>query len=276
MLNDNTIEVFTDGAMDRDPRQTGGTGFVIRFPDSIGIPDIQESFRRDGQGIHRLEMVAILEALVSLNKWLKNNSEHVKAVSRVVVNTDRYSLTELLNPWKISSWRSKGWKNHEGKPIKDKDLLDKIDKNRKKLSDNIHGRVEIVYLRRKHNREADKLSKLGKRSVQKGRIILSEKRSKISKRLFDGDEIKYSNLVVGEPLNVRIYLKDPVQKEFEVLGEIIKGEHFGMKIRIYVSSMEELDLHRNHCYRFAIKEVHNHHIRVMSAFEEIDPEECDV
>jgi ribonuclease HI len=272
MLTDNTIEIFTDGAMDRDTKQTGGTGFVIRFPDFIGIPDIQESFRRDGQGIHRLEMVAILEALVSLNKWLKNNSEHVKGVTRIVVNTDRYSLTELLNPWKISGWRRHGWKNHEGKPIKDKDLLDKIDKNRKKLSDNIYGRVEIVYLRRKYNKEADKLSKLGKRSVKKGRIVLSEKGSKISKRLFDGGEVKYSNLVVGEPLDVRVYLKDPVQKEFEVLGEIIEGEHFGMKIRIYISFMEELELHRNHYYRFTIKEVRKHHIRVMSPFEEIDPE----
>ncbi len=272
MPNENSIVVFTDGALDRDTTQTGGTGFVIKFPDLIGIPDIKQSFRRDGQGIHRLEIVAILEALVLLNRWLKNNSEHIKSISGVVINTDRFSLTELLNPWRVSAWRRNGWQNHEGKPIKDKDLLDKIDKSRKKLSKRIYGRVELVYLRRKFNKEADKLSKLGKRGAEKSRIILGEKGSKIAKRLFDGDEIKYSNLKVGEFLDIRVYMKDPVQKEFEVLGEIFEGEHFSKKIRIYVSFMEELDLHRQHYYRFTIKEVHKHHIRVMPGFEKIDPE----
>lgn len=85
MPNDNTIEISTHGAMDRDIQHTGGTGFVITFPSAVGVPDIHETFRRDGQGIHRLEMTAILEALVSLNKWLKTNSENKKAISRVVV-----------------------------------------------------------------------------------------------------------------------------------------------------------------------------------------------
>lgn len=272
MLKDNAIVIYTDGAMDRDTQQTGGTGFVIKFPDVIGVPDIEESFRRDGQGIHRLEMIAILEALESLNKWLKKNSELVRGVSGVVVNTDRLSLTELLNPWKISGWRKKGWKNHEGKPIKDKDLLDKIDKSRTKLINKIHGRFEINYLRRKFNKEADKLSKRGKKGADKNKIILSEKNQKISKRLFDGEDIKYSKLSVGETLEVRVYMKDPVQKEFEVTGEISDGEHFGKKIRIYVSFIEELDIHRHHYYRFTIKEVHRHHIRVMSKFEEIEHE----
>lgn len=271
MLNDNAIAIYTDGAMDRDTKQTGGTGYVIKFPDFVDAPDIEESFRRDGQGIHRLEMIAILEALESLNKWIKKNGEHIKNVSGVVIHTDRYSLTELLNPWKISGWRRKGWKNHEGKPIKDKDLLDKIDKNRTKLSKRIYGRVEIIYLRRKFNKEADKLSKVGKKGVGKNKIILSEKSSKISKRLFDGEEIKYSDLSVGESLDVRVYMKDPVQKEFEVIGEISEGKYFGKKIRIYVSFIDELDLHRHHYYRFTIKEVYKHHIRVMSDFEEIEP-----
>lgn len=272
MLRDSAILVFTDGAMDRDPKQTGGTGFVIKFPHFVGLPDVQESFRRDGQGIHRLEMIAILEALDWLNKWLKKNGELVQNVSGVVINTDRHSLTELLNPWKISAWRRQGWKNHEGKPIKDSDLLDSIDKSRTKLSKTIRGRIEIKYLRRKHNKEADKLSKRGKIGVEKSKIIIGGKASKISQRLFDGEEIRYSNLSVGDSLEVRVYMKDPVQREFEVVGEISDGEHFGKKIRIYVSFLEELELHRHHYYRFTVKEVLKHHIRVMPDFNEIEAE----
>lgn len=272
MSNESVINVYTDGAMERDTRQTGGTGFVIKLPESIGIPNIEESFRRDNQGIHRLEMIAILEAMDTLRKWLKHNDEYIIGISGITIHTDRMSCTdkELLSPWKISGWRRNGWKNHEGKPIKDKDLLDKIDKNRKKLSDKIRGRVEIVYLRRKYNKEADKLSKQGKKGLEKNRKIISEKYSKISKRLFDGGEVKYSDLDIGEKLEVRVYLKDSVQKEFEVLAEINSSENFGKKIRIYVSFIEELDLHRHHYYKVTIKEVHKHHIRIMSDFEEVD------
>lgn len=270
MSNDNAIEVYTDGAMDRDTRQTGGTGFVVRFPDCIDIPNIEESFRRDNQGIHRLEMIAILEAMVTLNKWLKINSTHAKDISNILFHTDRHSLTELLNPWRVSGWRRRGWKNHEGKPIKDKDLFDNIDKLRKKLSDKIGGRVEIVYVRRKYNKEADGLSKRGKTGFEKNKLIVDAKLSKISRRLFDGDEITYSELSAGDNLDVRVYRKDSVQKEFEVLGEISDGEHFGKKIRIYVSFVDELELHRHHYYRVTVKEVRKHHIRIMSDFEEID------
>ena len=272
MLKDSAILIFTDGAMDRDTNQTGGTGFVIKFPDCVAVPDIQESFRRDGQGIHRLEMIAILEALDCLNKWLKKNDEQNRNVSGVIINTDRHSLINLLDPWAISGWRNKGWKNHEGKPIKDSDLLNKIDKSRTKLSKKIRGRVQINYLRRKHNKQADKLSKLGKKGEGKSRIIVGGKISKISQRLFKGEEIKYSDLEVGDCLDVRVYLKDPVQKEFEVTGEVSDGEQFGKKIKIYVSFIEELDLHRHHYYRFTIKEVRKHHIRVMPDFKEIEPQ----
>ena len=64
-------------------------------------------------------------------------------------------------------------------------------------------------------------------------------------------------------------MKDSVQKEFEVSGEISDGEHFGKKIKIYVSFIDELELHRHHYYRVTVKEIHKHHIRIMSDFEEV-------
>ncbi len=77
MLDENAIEVLTDGAMDRDSKQTGGTGFVITFPDSIGVPDIQEALRRNGQTAHRVELIAISE-----NKSIRSKDrEGVASVS---------------------------------------------------------------------------------------------------------------------------------------------------------------------------------------------------
>lgn len=272
MSKDNVIHIHTDGAMDLDTEQTGGTAYVIKFPESLGIQNIEESFRRDRQGIHRLEMIAILEAIEALIKWTKNNTKYLRNISGVIIHTDRISLTELLNPWKISGWRRSGWKNHEGKPIKDKDLLDKIDKARKKLNNKIRGRIEIVYIRRKYNKQADNLSKKGKVSVNKHRKIINEKNSKVANRLFDGEEVRYGDLRVSDQLEVRVYMKDPVQKDFEVSAEISGGEHFGKKIKIYVSFIEELELHRHHYYKVTIKDVYKHHIRIMPDFEEVNNE----
>ncbi len=271
MNNPNVIHIRTDGAMDLDTQQTGGTGFVINFPELYEIPDIQESFRRDKQGIHRLEMIAILEGIEALTKWVKNQGKNSIDCSRVVIHTDRHSLidNELLNPWKIAGWRKNKWKNHEGKPIKDKDLLDSIDKARKKLSAKIRKRVEIVYVRRKFNKQADKLSKQGKKGEVRSRKIISEKYSKISKRLYDGDEISYKELKAGDPLEVRVYKKDSVQKDYEVSGEISDGDLFGKKIKIYVSILQELELHRHHFYKIVIQDVYKYHVRIRSDFEEV-------
>ena len=182
------INIFTDGAMDYDTRQTGGTGFIIRFPELSEIPDVQESFRRDHQGIHRLEMIAILESMEELHRWIKKNGVPSMGSSRVVVHTDRFSLSdsELLDPYKIADWKKNGWNNHEGKPINDSDLLDPIQRVRKKLSEQIRGKVEIKFIRRKKNKEADKLSKKGKKEGGKNKKIVYDPQSKISKRIYEG------------------------------------------------------------------------------------------
>jgi hypothetical protein len=130
--------------------------------------------------------------------------------------------------------------------------------------------VEIKYLRRKYNKEADKLSKRGKTGLTRSKLIVDEKAPKISQRLFDGEEIDYSKLSAGDSLDVRVYMKDAVQREFEVTGEISDGNNFGKTVKIYVSFIEELGLHRHHYYRFTVKEVYKHHIRVMPDFEEIE------
>lgn len=271
MSNSHAIHIRTDGAMDRDTGQTGGTGFVIEFPEPAEILPIHESFRRDNQGIHRLEMIAILEGMETLIKWIDNHDWASLDCSRVIIHTDRHSITDtgLSNAWKVAGWRRNGWRNYEGKPIKDKDIISSIDKTRKKLSNRICGRVEIVYVRRKKNKKADKLSKQGKKGEARSRKIIREKNVKVAKRLFDGDEIDYGTLKIGDRLEVRVYRKDPVQKEYEIGAEISDGDLFGKRIKVYVDFMQEIDLHRHHYYEIVIDNVYKHHVRIRSDFEEV-------
>jgi ribonuclease HI len=264
--NPYAIIIHCDGAMDYDARQTGGNGFIIEFPDSFALEPISESLRNDEQGIHRLEMISILMAMEELLSFGKKNSEVLRRAAGVSIYTDRVSVTdgELLNPWKIQGYRSNRWKTHEGKPVKDKDLLDKIDKTRKKLLKEVGGAVEIKYKRRAKNKIADKLSKAGKKSGTISKRIIAKKNKNVARRKFSGSEIDYSLIQEGETLVVRVYAWEPVQGEFEVSVEIADGKHKGETMKIYVSSTSKMDIHRHHYYEIKIKSVYTHHVHIKS------------
>lgn len=270
MANPYAIQVHCDGAMDYDSSQTGGNGFVIEFPDSFEMEPITASLRNDGQGIHRLEMISLIEAMEELLSFGKRNPELIRKAAAVEIYTDRLRATdgELTNPYRIRGWRRNGWKNYEGKPIKDKDLLDKIDKTRNKLSQVVGGSVSINYEREKRNKVADKLSKVGKRAGVRGRIMPEKKQRRVIRRSYDGPEIKYSQLSVDEVLEVRLYAWEPVGKEFEACFEICSGNFEGRIVKVYIDDEQKAEVHRGHRYAMEIAEVYAHHVTA-KWFEEI-------
>lgn len=148
MDNPHAIKIHCDGAMDYDKYQTGGNGFVIEFPDYFNKDPVEKSISRTGHGIHQLEMISILEAIEELIKIYKDDL-FPRTSSGVLIFTDRHSVPSLLNPYAVREYRNNDWNNHEGKPIKDKVLIDRIDKARVKLSQKTGGRVEIKWKDRK-------------------------------------------------------------------------------------------------------------------------------
>ena len=269
MENPYAIYIHCDGAMDYNTKQTGGNGFVINFPDSFNCDPILKSIRNDGQGIHRLEMISIIEAMKELLAFGKGNDGILKKASGVCIYTDRFRVTdeELTNPYRIQEYRRNGWNTHENKPIKDKDLLDKIDKTRKKLCQEVGGRVEIKYKREKNNKIADKLSKVGKNTNTEGRKLFQKKMRNVIRRKLSGSEISYSMLQPGNVLKLRVYAWEVVQNQCEISAEIITGENKSKKIKIYVSLKEKQNLHRDHHYTVKVGHVYKHHIQISSSKE---------
>lgn len=274
MANPYAIQIHCDGAMDYDAQQTGGNGFIIEFPESIGLEPITRSLRNDGQGIHRLEMISLIEAMEELLAFGKQSPNLLRKAAAVEIYTDRLRATdgELTNPYHIRDWRRNGWKNHEGKPIKDKDLLDKIDKTRLKVAQAVGGRVSIGYEREKRNRVADKLSKAGKRTGGRGRKLIEKKNRRVIKRLYDGSEIKYPQLSSDDVLEVRLYAWEPVGAEFEACFEICSGDFEGRVVKVYIGDQQKAEVHRGHRYAMEVGAVHSHHIRA-NWFEEMPLEE---
>jgi ribonuclease HI len=259
--NPHAIKIHCDGAMDYDKNNTGGNGFIIDFPDDFNLNPVEVSLRRDNQGIHQLEMISILEAMDELIRLYKINSLP-RCSSGVIIFTDRFSVPDLLNPFAIQSYRKNKWKNHEDKPIKDKELIDRIDKTRNKLIQVVGGRVEIYYKRRNENKTANRLSKAGKKTGIRSKKVIRVKSKNITKRLFDGAEIMYSDVKTNDVLYIRVYSWEMVGDMYEITTEAYKGSFKGKKIRIYTEREFKENMHRGHFYKVKVKRSNKHHLLI--------------
>ncbi len=270
MNNPHAIQIHCDGAMDYDTKQTGGNGFIIEFPDSFELEPIAHFIRNDGQGINRLELISLIEAMTELLVFGKKNPLILKKASGVELYTDRFNATDnkFTNRYRIKDWRRNGWMNYENKPIKDRDLLDKIDKTRVKLEQTVGGSVSINYVPEKRNKVADKLSKFGKKTDVRGRKLIEKKQRRVIKRLYDGPEVNYSQLDIND-IKVRVYAWEPVGDQFEICFEVCSGDFEGKTIKAYVNAQQKSELQRGHKYILKISKVFKHHIEINVSIKEI-------
>ncbi len=276
-INPYALYIHCDAAMDYGPKSPGGVGIVIEFPDSVDLEPIKlEIGKYTGANIERLELEAIIKGMEEVLKLFEHQYDALKNVNAIIITTDRHSLNdnEKTSPFRIKDWRKNNWHNYEGKAIKNSDLLEKLDKTRKKLSDKTYRSVRIEFLPSKFNKAADKLSKKGKKKALTSDSI-AIKSLKQGKRKFDGEEINYSFLKVKDEYEIHIYKKEPVRDQWEISAEIFKGEFLGKKLKIYTDDELVKKLHRHHKYKVRIKNVYQHHIIIYKTFNEVKkkPEE---
>jgi ribonuclease HI len=270
ILNPYAIYIKCDGAMDYDSKSTGGVGFVIEFPESISLENIEKTIGRyEKANIERLELNAILQGMNELLRVYFQNIEKIKNVNTIIVVTDRYSLddNQKTSPYKLREYRKNGWKNHEGKAIKNKDLLDNIDKIRKKISDKIACSIKIEYQSRKKNKIANKLAKKGKKNFFIDKSI-SKNGLKIGKRKFNDDEVDYSLVNKNANIIIHVFKKELVGDQWEICADIMNGRDMGKKVKIYTDKMIERKLHRHHIYEIKVKVRYRYHIEIFRTIKE--------
>jgi len=105
-------KIYTDGACSGNPGP-GGWGAVI-FDQDDKRKNISGSVKNTTN--NRMELLA---AIMSLKK-IKTNSE-------VVIFTDSTYVKNGITEW-MKNWKKNGWKNSSKKPVKNKDLWEKLDK----------------------------------------------------------------------------------------------------------------------------------------------------
>jgi ribonuclease HI len=275
-INPYAIYVHCDGAMIYNSKSTGGLGVCIKFPDELEILDVEEAFGvYEGANIERLELEALCQGINLMMKTYKEKAEVLNGkFNTIILITDRYELINRVNPYNIRRLKSQGWKNHENKPIANKDLLDKLDKLRKKLINLTHVSVDMKYFRRKFNKVADKLSKKGMESLHVNKSIA--RLIKPGKSKYKGEEVKYELLKEDDELIVQVFYKDPISKdEWKLNADICNDEYEEKRVTIYVNNEIEDELHRKHDYKVIIDKVYKHHILIKNDIKEIFEEKGD-
>jgi ribonuclease HI len=109
-MTDDVVEIYTDGACSGNPGP-GGWGAVLRYKG-------QEKELYGGEAAttnNRMELKAVIRAL-----------EALKRPSRVRLYTDSLYVQKGISQW-IHSWKRKGWKTADKKPVKNEDLWRELD-----------------------------------------------------------------------------------------------------------------------------------------------------
>lgn len=133
-VSNKTIHIYTDGACSGNPGP-GGWGFVYVVPmwrtDDIGTPT--EPLMVDGKQLwvhtttgkggekdttnNRMELLAVINGL-----------HHIRSRTDydLTVVTDSKYVLQGITEW-IKGWKSKGWIGSNKKPVKNRDLWERLD-----------------------------------------------------------------------------------------------------------------------------------------------------
>lgn len=110
MANVKTVELFTDGGCRGNPGP-GGWGALLRFGQHE-----KELYGYESETTNnRMELMAAISGLETLNE-----------PCQVVLTTDSQYVRQGITSW-ITGWKAKGWKTAAKKPVKNKDLWQRLD-----------------------------------------------------------------------------------------------------------------------------------------------------
>ena len=99
------VQIFTDGACKGNPGP-GGWGAVLKYADNVKeikgfAPDTTNNI---------MELTAVIEALRSLTRSCD-----------IIITTDSNYVKDGITNW-IHTWKTKGWKTADKRPVKNKEL----------------------------------------------------------------------------------------------------------------------------------------------------------
>jgi ribonuclease HI len=149
------VEIFTDGACSGNPGP-GGWGAILRHGDALKELSGGESPTTN----NRMELTAAIEALKAL-----------KEPCQVDLYTDSSYLRNGIRGW-VEGWKRNGWKTADRKPVKNVELWQALDEERKRHKVTWHW--VRGHAGHPENERADELARLGMAPFKKKKRTVVE------------------------------------------------------------------------------------------------------
>ena len=135
----NKVTIFTDGACRGNPGP-GGWGAILRKDDHE-----KELYGAERETTNnRMELMAAIQAL-----------EALKRPCDVTLTTDSQYVKKGITEW-LASWKRRGWKTADKKPVKNQDLWERLDQATHKHK--IHWKWIKGHSGHEENERADQLA----------------------------------------------------------------------------------------------------------------------
>ncbi len=115
MASTEPVDIFTDGACSGNPGP-GGWGAILRYN---GVEKELSGGEAETTN-NRMEMMAAIAALEALTR-----------PARVRLHTDSTYVMDGITKW-IHAWKARGWKTASKKPVKNRDLWERLEAARER------------------------------------------------------------------------------------------------------------------------------------------------
>ena len=146
------VEIFTDGACSGNPGP-GGWGAILRY----GGTEKELNGGEPATTNNRMEMMAAIMAI-----------EAVKRPCEIHLHTDSEYLRQGITTW-IHSWKARGWKTADKKPVKNVDLWQRLE--RAIETHDVHWHWVKGHSGHVENERADVLARLAIRQMKDASIL---------------------------------------------------------------------------------------------------------
>ncbi|WP_119300345.1 ribonuclease HI [Dongia deserti] len=146
------VEIFTDGACSGNPGP-GGWGAVLRY----GNVEKEMNGGEPETTNNRMELMAAIMAI-----------EAVKRPCEIHLHTDSEYLRNGITTW-IHSWKARGWKTADKKPVKNVDLWQRLEHAIE--THDVHFHWVRGHSGHKENERADELARLAIRQMRDASIM---------------------------------------------------------------------------------------------------------
>ena len=146
------VEIFTDGACSGNPGP-GGWGAVLRY----GAVEKEMNGGEPATTNNRMELMAAIIAI-----------EAVKRPCEIHLHTDSEYLRNGITTW-IHSWKARGWKTADKKPVKNVDLWQRLE--RAIETHDVRWHWVRGHSGHKENERADELARLAIRQMRDASIM---------------------------------------------------------------------------------------------------------